>query len=73
MKLDPDMHTVLERLARSQHGRQGVGVISSAKVAMRLFQTGYARPVRDREERNICAVTLDGFRYLEAKRAEAAK
>jgi hypothetical protein len=73
VKLEPDMHSALERLARSNRGRQGVGCITSAKIAMRLFQTGYARPVKDHEERNICAVTLDGFRYLEMKRLEAAK
>jgi hypothetical protein len=71
MKLDPDMQTALEKLARSNRGRQGVGFVSSAKVAMRLFQMGVARPVKDHEERNVCAVTLDGFRYLEAKRTEA--
>lgn len=66
-KLDPDTHNALQKLAQSSHGRQGIGVCASAKIAMQLFQMGVARPVRD-DEKNICAVTLDGWRYLEAKR-----
>ena len=71
MKLDPDMQSALEKLAQSNRGRRGVGFLKSAKIAMRLFQLGLARPVKDHEERNVCAVTLDGFRWLESKRVEA--
>lgn len=67
MKLDPDMHAALQKLAQSNYGKQGTGICGSAKIAMRLFQMGLARPVRD-DEKNVCAVTLDGWRYLEVKR-----
>lgn len=73
MKLDPDLQLALENLAASNRGRRGVGMLKSAKIAMRLFQLGLARPVKDHEERNVCAVTLDGFRYLETRRVEAQK
>jgi Ran GTPase-activating protein (RanGAP) involved in mRNA processing and transport len=70
MKLEPDLQAALEKLASSN---RGVGFLASAKIAMRLFQLGLARPVKDHEERNVCAVTLDGFRFLETKRVEAGK
>jgi hypothetical protein len=73
MKLDPDMQVALEKLASANRGKRGVGFLKSAKIAMRLFQLGLARPVKDHEERNVCAVTLDGFRYLETRRVEAGK
>lgn len=72
MKLDPDMQSALESLAQSNRGRRGVGQLKSAKIAMRLFQLGLARPVKDHDEGNVCAVTLDGFRFLETQRLEAA-
>jgi len=68
-KLEPDIEKALAHLARSKFGRQGIGFVKSSKIAMRLFQLGHARAVKS-NERNLCAVTLDGFRYLEQRRLE---
>lgn len=67
MKIATELEQALEKLAKSCRGKQRIGVVKSSKTAMRLFQTGYARPVRS-EDADVCAVTLDGFRYLQARR-----
>jgi hypothetical protein len=67
MKLEHHAHEALEDLAKCNTGRQGQGFIKSAKIAMELFQIGYARPVKN-GDRNLCAVTLEGFRFLQSKR-----
>ena len=66
MQISSDLESALKKLAESNRGRQGVGVCKSATTAVRLFQLGYARPVRS-EDTNVCSVTLDGFRYLQAR------
>jgi hypothetical protein len=67
MQVTSELEQALAKLAKSVRGKQGVGVVKSLKVAVRLFQMGLARPVRSEDE-NVCSVTLEGFRYLEARR-----
>jgi hypothetical protein len=67
MKLEAHTEDALLKLAGEKVGRQGQGYMGSAKIAMQLFHAGFARPVKN-GERNLCAGTLDGFRYLETKR-----
>jgi hypothetical protein len=69
MKVAADLEQVLGKLAKSCRGKQGVGIVKSSNIAVRLFQAGLARPVRS-EDANVCSVTLDGFRYLESRRAK---
>jgi hypothetical protein len=66
MKIASDLEQALVKLAKSVRGKQGIGIIKSPKTAMKLFQIGYVRPVRSQDD-NVCAVTLDGFRYLQAR------
>lgn len=66
MQIASELEKELEKLARSSRGKQGIGVVKSSKTAVRLFQLGLARPVRS-DDADVCSVTLDGFRYLQAK------
>jgi hypothetical protein len=57
----------LQRLARSSWGFQGCGKCSKKDVWIDLVHAGFARPVRS-ENKKILAITLSGFRALEAER-----
>jgi hypothetical protein len=67
MKLEAHAEDALLKLAQENIGKQGQGYLKKPAVAMELFQAGFARPVKN-GNRNLCAVTLDGFRFLETKR-----
>jgi hypothetical protein len=69
MKIESQLEAALEKLARSSWGVQGVGFCKDSRIAVRLFALGFASPVRGKEQ-NVCRVTLDGFRYLAARRWE---
>lgn len=58
----------LQRLARSYWGFQGCGKCSKKDVWIELVHAGYARPIRS-ESKKILALTLTGFRALEAERS----
>jgi hypothetical protein len=72
MKLETHAEEALKKLATDKIGRQGQGYVNSANIAMQLFRFGFARPVKNGEG-NLCAVTLDGFRFLETRRNGGSK
>jgi hypothetical protein len=71
MKLDPDSQNALERL----RGRPGGSKASDSAPARRSpcggFNVGSRGPVKSTEDKNVCAVTIEGWRYLEAQRQAA--
>jgi hypothetical protein len=72
VKLELHAEDALKKLASERVGRQGQGYVNLAKIAMQLFMFGFARPVKN-GERNLCSVTLDGFRFLETRRNGGSK
>ena len=56
-------HKVLERLARSTWGKQGIGKIPNVTHAQILLAVKLVKPVEP--ARKIYALTLNGFRFLE--------
>ena len=67
MPVNEKCFQALERLARSSWGHQGVGMCKSTAIWMQLVHDGLAKPLIG-EPKEVLALTLKGFRTLEAMR-----
>jgi|GEM_PF-6453131 len=68
---DVVLYAAMERLASSSWGQQGVGACADPLTRLALLTRNLARPVRSQPE-HVLALTLLGFRTLEAHRQQVA-